>query len=503
MDIQRATTALAILLWGAALAALLWGAVAKGASTDPEPTPTTAAASVPITTAPAQDDPPGSGAGTGGFSTTEGQAGAPEQTWNLHIQNTDIVQADPAFSAKYSGPNSLNSNGETQETVTLDLFAGLRLWPGAEAHVDGLMWQGFGLSKTHGIENFPNDDAFKAGTELPAGIIARLFLRQTIGFGGEQEDVPDAPLTLAGKQDISRLTITLGRFTPTDISDNNTYAQDPHTQFMSWGAVTNLAFDYGEDTIGYATGISLELNQPKWALRYGFFQMPAAKNGLTGEDTIFKWPYDGSSDDGAFLKSWQMMMEFERRYSIDSHPGTIRLMAWLDEADFASYPAATAILEANGPGADISAARAYRYKYGFGLNWEQEVAENVAIFSRLGWNDGHEESWTFTDVNWTASLGVSVKGEAWHRPDDTFGLIGIVSGASPDNQRFLKAGGADLTDGDGALTYGPETSLETYYAFQVSRNVQFTLDYQFVADPAFNRDRGPVSVFGVRVHFER
>jgi high affinity Mn2+ porin len=430
------------------------------------------------------------------------QADEPEQNWNFHAQNTDIVQGDPAFSARYSGPGSLNRRGEVQETVTADAFAGARLWPGAEAHIDGLMWQGFGLSSTHGIEAFPNDDAFKAGTKTPAGIIARLFVRETIGFGGEQEDVPDVQLNLAGKQDISRLTITAGRFSPTDICDNNTYAQNPHEQFMNWGAVTDLAWDYGEDTIGYTTGIALDFNQLNWALRYGFFQMPSEKNGYTGDDQILKWPYEGSADDGPFWRSWAMMLEGERRYSIRSHPGTIRFMAWLDEAHFASYTEATAILKADGPGADISAARAYRFKYGFGVNWEQEVLKNVGIFSRLGWNDGHEESWTFTDVNWTGSLGMSVTGDAWHRPDDTFGLVGIVSGASRENQKFLEAGGVDLTDGDGALSYRPEKVLETYYALQLSKNAQITWDYQFVDDPAFNHDRGPVSVFGARLHFE-
>jgi len=429
-------------------------------------------------------------------------AAEPEQIWNLHFQNTDIAQADPGFPAKYSGPGSLNPKGEVKETVTADVFAGLRLWRGAEAHIDGLMWQGFGLSSTHGIEAFPNGDAFKAGTELPAGIIARLFIRQTIGFGGEQEDVPDGQLTLAGKQDISRLTLTIGRFSPTDICDNNTYAHDPHTQFMNWATMANIAWDYGQDTIGYTTGFAVDLNQPKWALRYGFFQMPADKNGYTGDDQVFKWPYDSSAAYGPFLRSWAMMAEFERRYAIDGHPGAVQFMAWLDEAHFASYQAATAILIADGPGANIDPARAYRYKYGFGLNWEQEVASDVGVFSRLGWNDGHNESWTFTDVNWTISLGVSVKGDAWHRPDDTFGLAGIMSGASRENQKFLEAGGVDLTDGDGALSYRPEKVLEAYYAFQIFKSVQFTLDYQFIDDPAFNRDRGPVSVFGARLHWE-
>jgi high affinity Mn2+ porin len=319
-------------------------------------------------------------------------------------------------------------------------------------------------------------------------------------LGGEQEDVPDDQLTLAGKQDISRLTFTLGRFSPLDICDNNTYAHDPHTQFMNWAMMGNLTWDYGQDTVGYTTGFAVELNQPKWALRYGFFQMPQDKNGFTGDDQFVKWPHDGAY--GPFLRSWAMMAEFERRYSINAHPGAIRFLAWLDEANFASYQAAIPILQANGVGTDITAARAYRYKYGFGLNWEQEVAKNVGVFSRLGWNDGHEETWTFTDTDWSASLGVSVKGGAWRRPDDTFGLAGIVSGASRDNQKFLEAGGLDILDGDGALSYGPEKVLETYYSFQIWKTIYATLDYQFVIDPAFNRDRGPVSIFGARLHWE-
>jgi high affinity Mn2+ porin len=418
------------------------------------------------------------------------------------MQNTDIVQGDFGFPAKYSGPNSLNSEGEAQETVTMDLFAGVRLWRGAEAHMDGLMWQGFGLSRTLGIEGFPNGDAYKAGTQTPYFMFARLFLRQTIGLGGEEEAVPGEQLTLAGKQDISRLTFTVGRFSPLDICDNNTYAQDPHTQFLNWAMMGNLAWDYGQDTVGFTTGFAVELNQPNWALRYGFFQMPADKNGFSGDDRYLMWPSKGA--DGPFLRAWAMMTEWEGCYSRNAHPGAIRFLAWLNEADMASYEAATALLLAhpNEVEADISAARAYRCKYGFGLNWEQEMAKSVGLFSRLGWNDGHEEAWTFTDVNWSASLGVSVKGEAWRRPGDTFGLAGIVSGASRENREFLEAGGVDMLDGDGALNYGCEKILETYYNFQICKNVHTTFDYEFITDPAFNRDRGPVSVFGARFHWE-
>jgi len=442
------------------------------------------------------------GASAGELNAAEKQVEWPDQSWNWHFQNTEIVQGDFGFPAKYSGAASLDSKGEVQETITLDLFAGARLWRGAEAHVDGLMWQGFGLTQTHGIEAFPNGDAYKAGTQTPFFNFARLFIRQTIGLGGGQEAVPDDPITLAAHRDISRLTFTLGRFSPLDICDNNTYAQDPRTQFMNWAMMGNLAWDYGQDTIGFTTGLAVELNQPKWALRYGFFDMPLDKNGFSGDDQFLMSPQSGAY--GPFLRAWAMMTEFERRYSVHAHPGVIRLLAWLNEADMASYTAATALLLAN-PGnveGDIAAARAYRYKYGFGLNWEQEVAKNVGLFSRLGWNDGHEEAWTFTDVNWTASLGVSAKGEAWRRADDTFGVAGVVSGASRANQQFLEAGGVDMLDGDGALNYGCEKVLETYYDFQIYKNVHGALDYQFITDPAFNRDRGPVSVFGARLHWQ-
>jgi high affinity Mn2+ porin len=431
------------------------------------------------------------------------------QNWNLHAQNTEIVQGDLPFPAKYSGPNSLNKNGEVQETVTLDLFLSMRLWPGAEAHVDGLAWQGFGLSQTFGIEAFPNGDAYKSGTQRPNYTFAHLFIRQTIGLGGDQEDVPDGQLALAGKEDISRLTFTLGRFSPLDICDNNTYASDQHTQFMNWAMMGNLTWDYGQDTVGYTTGFSAELNQPKWTLRYGFFQMPEDKNGFTGDDQYLKSPQGGAY--GPFTKSWAMMSEFERRYSVCGYPGVVRFLGWLDEAEFASYSVATTLLRANPPppgvgqGSGVTipeAARAYRFKYGFGLNWEQEFAKNVGMFSRLGWNDGHEEAWTFTDANWSASLGMSVNGAGWSRPNDTFGLAGIVSGASRDNQKFLEAGGTDMLDGDGTLNYGWEKVLETYYAFNVWKSVYVTFDFQFVDDPAFNRDRGPVSIFAGRLHWE-
>ena len=432
--------------------------------------------------------------------------------WNFHAQTTMIENFQPGFNALYSGSNSLGTQKDREGTITADLFLGVPLWQGAEFHFDLLMWQGFGLSNSFGLEAFPNSDAYKAGTETPRFMASHVFIRQTIGLGGEQEDVPDGQFTLPGKQDISRLTITAGRLNMAELFDNITYNNDGHTQFMSW-ASTMLSWDYPADTIGFTTGLALELNQPNWALRYGWFQLPGLPNGFTADDRIFMWPVEPGevTSDGDFWKEWGMITELERRWRIHDHPGAVRLEAWIDHGFLADYNAATTLLLRNPPPPNTpagteanvpAAAFSYRSKYGFGLNWEQEIAKNVGVFSRLGWQDGETAAAAFNDVDWTVQVGVSIKGGAWHRPNDVFGLLGNLAGASSDQQAFLKAGGLGILNGDGNLTYACEKSLETYNDIALGAGCHLAFDYQFFADPAFNSDRGPVSVFGARLHWE-
>ena len=410
---------------------------------------------------------------------------APEQSWNWHVQNTDAIQGDTGFRAKYSGTNSLDSHGEIQDTISLDLYAGVRLWPGAEAYVDGLLWQGYGLTTTLGVEAFPNAEAYRLGTKWPNVTFARVFIRQTFGLGGDQERVEDDPLHLAGKQDVSRVTLTLGKISVKDVFDNNAYANDARSQFMNWGLVANEAWDYPADSIGWMTGFAAELNQPNWAVRYGFFQMPRVSNGM--------------AQDQRYLEAWGMVTELERRYALAGHPGAVRFLAYLNRADMGSFQAA---LDSPIRPADIWATREYRLKYGFGINAEQELTKGVGVFSRLGWSDGHTEAWCYADVDYTATLGVSVKGEFWKRPNDTFGLAGVLDGISRVHQEFFEAGGVGILAGDGTLSYGLEKVLETYYDFQIWKTIHGALDYQFVTDPAYNRDRGPVSILGARLHWE-
>jgi high affinity Mn2+ porin len=432
--------------------------------------------------------------------------------WNFHAQTTIIPSFDAGFPARYSGPNSLSPNAQRQGTVTSDIFLGIPLWEGASFHTDLLMWQGFGLSNSYGLEAFPNADAYKAGTSDPRFMFSHFFLRQDFGLGGEQEDVPDGPLTLPGKRDISRFTVTAGRLSVSELFDYNTYNHDPHSQFMSWSS-TMLSWDFPADTIGYTTGIALELNQPDWALRYGWFQLPGNPNGFTSDDRIFAYPVSSGekTSDGEFWKQWGMITEFEQRWKIDDHPGAIRYQAWLDQGRFASFKTATALLLASPPSLDTpqgaeatvpQSAFGYHFKYGFGINWEQEVAKNVGIFGRLGWQDGQTAAAAYNDTNWNAQLGISLKGAAWCRPGDTFGFVGNLAGASSAQQAFLRAGGTGILNGDGFLSYSPEKSLETYYDIAIEKNLHLAFDYQFFMDPAFNRDRGPVNVFQIRLHWE-
>jgi high affinity Mn2+ porin len=426
-----------------------------------------------------------------------GAADEPWQTRNWHIQSTIIGQGYPSYSAKYSGVSSLPTAGQARETVSLDFFGGYRLWRGAEFHADLLTWQGFGLHGTLGIDDFTNGEAYKLGVRIPHSAIARFFIRQTIGFGGEKETVASDQLTLAGKQQASRLTFTAGRYSVKDIFDSNAYANDPRTQFMNWAFVANAAWDYPADALGETTGLSAEFESPKWALRYGFFQLTKQQNGFSAEDQFLVWPGESSAGDDRFFHDWGMVAEGERRYSVAGHPGVVRPLAYLNQGEFGSYKAALSI-----PGADISKTFAHRHSFGFGLNAEQEITKNIGVFSRVGWNDGHNEAWMYTDIDHSGSLGVSVKGDAWRRSGDVAALAVVVSGITKVNQQYLKAGGTGILDGDGNLNYAPEFALEAYYDHAFPRQIHWTLDYQFVANPAFNRDRGPVSVFGTRIHWE-
>ncbi|MGD1085107.1 MAG: carbohydrate porin [Verrucomicrobiota bacterium] len=446
--------------------------------------PTVAAAVCLASQVQAQEAAPTNGALPAAPPTPTNGVAAKEQNWNVHMEATYIGDWHPNFPAQYSGPESLDNHAATAETVDYELFLGARLWKGAEFHVDGLFWQGFGFDHTLGIEAFPNAEAYKLGSRAGNVTPARVFLRQTIGLGGEKEAVADDSLHLGGEQDVSRVTLTVGQISVLDIFDQNSYAGDPTTQFLNWALVGNEAWDYPANSMGFITGFAAELNQPKWTLRYGMFQMPTVQNGMAINQQ--------------YLQAWGMVTELERRFAIRDHPGAVRLLGYLNRAHSGTYEEA---LDSPVRPAVVPDPH-YCLNYGFCLNMEQELTKGVGAFARVGWNAGQTPDWAYADVDKCLSGGLSIKGEFWHRPNDTVGLAGIVNGISGAQQRFFEAGGLGILAGDGALNYGLEETLETYYRFQVWKNLSTTADYQYVTNPAYNKDRGPVSIVSMRLHWE-
>jgi high affinity Mn2+ porin len=455
---------------------------------------------------------------------------APPQTYNLHAQYTFTGMGYPGFSAKYSNPaymvygtgSSLPTQGQARETQSADAYFGYRLGFNTEFHLDTLFWQGFGLNNTFGIGDFPDGEAFKVGVRYPHFAIARFFLRTTINLDGKaQESVDDDLLALRGKQDIDRITITAGRMSVKDIFDNNQYANDPRGQFMNWALMANAAYDYPADALGFTTGIAIEWNRPNWTLRYGWFQMSKYRNQFTAEGLYLTLPTQANAGDGKIFQDWGMVTELEHRHTLKTHAGSVRLLAFDDRANMGSYKAAIALANepstlaiygtpaaflasANDVTGGIDDTHALRNTWGFGFNMDQEITKNIGAFSRIGWNSGQNESFEFTDSNWTATFGTSIKGERWKQPDDVIGAAFITSGISKADQEYLAAGGVGILTGDGALNYGPEKNVELYYDHKFSKHFDSTVDYQFVDDPAYNKDRGPVpGIFAIRLHYER
>jgi high affinity Mn2+ porin len=405
--------------------------------------------------------------------------------WEIHGQSTFLAQGHPSFRAPYSGANSLTPSPDLQETWSNSLYLNARLWDGGEVYFNPELLQGFGFNNTTGAGGFPNGEAQKSGFPYPHYDTSRLFLRQTFGFGGEQEDLASAPFQLAGKADVSRLTLQVGKFAVIDVFDGNAYAHDPRKDFMNWSIWASGAFDYAADKLGLGYGVSAELNQKQWALRGGYFLMNAASNS--------------SNFDMNIPRRGEYVVELETRYSLFGLPGKLRTLGFVNSDFSGSY---RETLDNPALNLDIAQTRKGRTKYGYALNLEQAITDDIGLFGRWSWNDGRNEIMAFTDIDRSLSVGTSIKGTKWGRPDDVIGIAGAVNGLSRDHRDFIAAGGLGPLIGDGALNYRHERVLETYYAFALNKALTFTADYQLITNPAYNADRGPASIISGRLHGE-
>lgn len=404
----------------------------------------------------------------------------------LHAQSTFVMQANAPFRSAFEGPNSLNKKGQAKETFDLTLYAGVRPWSGAEIWVNPEIDQGFGLSNTLGVAGFPSGEAYKVGKSSPYGKMQRWFLRQTIDLGGESER-DDADLNqLSGRHTTNRLVLTIGKFSVVDVFDTNEQAHDPRHDFLNWAVIDAATFDYAANAWGYTYGASAELYLGNWAFRGGLFDLSEVPNSIPLDPHLAQYEVNG---------------EIEERHSIAGRPGKFKITVFLNHGRMGRFADAISLSDATGQLPDTAAVRRMRNRAGISFNLEQQLSKAASMFLKGGVADGNIEPYEFIDVDRSITGGLTLKGIGWGRNEDMIGIAAVNNVISPVHQHYLDAGGLGILVGDGKLPRpGSEQIVETYYAFAVSKALRLTLDYQFIRHPAYNRDRGPVSVGALRAH---
>ena len=433
-----------------------------------------------------------------------------------------ILQVNPPFSSKYNGRNSFGVQPWPHAQVTRasseaaisglgTVFLGYRPTRTTELILDPEMAVGGGLSTALGIAGFTNLDVVRNPTLSHLPYIGRAELHQLIPLSSVWEPNEDrGPISQFVMVPRHRLELRAGKMSTADVFDINPSASDSHMQFMNWTVDNTGAYDYAADTRGYTYGFVAEYQGPYVELRYGLMLMPKVANGLD-----LDWHVSNSRGDN---------LELELKYSRrpDWH-GTLRLLGYLNHAGMGSYADAIAASEASGLAPDVTASRkAGRLKGGFGINEFQELGPLFRAFVRIGWNDGKNESFAYTEVDNTFAIGGDVRGTRWGRPTDRVGLAFVSNGISSLHADYLRHGGVGFLLGDGPgcgvdpktsvsscvpvagsyLTYARETIVEQYYNFHVWWGAFLAEDVQLIANPGYNEDRGPVWVFSLRGHLE-
>ena len=427
---------------------------------------------------------------------TKGKAAVDPDIVNFHGQATFVWQGTPAFPSPFMGANSLQPVANGRETIDATLFAGLRLWKGAELWVDPEIDQGHGLAETHGLAGFASGESYKLGFDYPYARVQRYFIRQTIDLGGETQKVDADINQFAGSVTENRLVLTVGKFAVVDIFDTNKYANNPKTDFLNWSLINAGTFDYAGDGWGYTYGAAAEWYQGRFTLRGGVFDMSATPAGGGMNAAGY------GLDEG--FNQLQYVGEIEERHELWGQPGKLKITGFLIHGRMGDFQDAINLSQPGQPFAGdasdaLASVRIYRNRPGVSLNLEQQVSDSIGVFARAGWADGTVEPWDFTDIDRTVQAGVSIAGKQWGRPDDTIGIAGVINGLAPIHAAYFNAGGLGILVGDGALpNYGLEQIIEAYYSYAITPSTKVTFDYQFIANPAYNADRGPVNVFAGR-----
>jgi high affinity Mn2+ porin len=411
---------------------------------------------------------------------------APE-SWALHGQATYVEQETTPFHSPYVGANSLTPD-RGAETTDATLYLGLRPWASAELWLTPEVDQGFGLDNTLGMAGFPSAEAYKVGHNQPYLRLPRAFVRETLDLGGESQVVEPDQMQLGGLRTADRWVFTVGKFGVPDVFDTNQYAHDARNDFLNWTAIEAGTFDYAADSWGFSIGGAAEWYTGAWTLRGGVFDLSNIPNSE-------------HLDPG--FHEFQLVGEVEHRHEIFGSSGRLLLTVYDSRGRMGLYRDALALAAATDTLPSTAAVRQYRSRLGASLDLEQTISEDLGVFARFGKAAGNVETYEFTDADRSVSAGVSLKGTAWRRGSDRIALAGIVNGISGEFERYLNAGGLGPLIGDGQLPHpGAEQILETYYNVEVRPWAHLTLDYQWARNPAYNSDRGPVSIVAVRLHLQ-
>ena len=430
------------------------------------------------------------------------EAPAKEPWFDWGFQGTLITQTAPSFRSAYEGPRSFANEGSTRwsTTVTGTIYTGVRLWKGAWASFQPEYSGGGGVGGGQGIAAYVNQDAVRAGGSVEQRpYVARAFLHQ---------DFPLGPATAApstenegGGRDLDafvadsntrfesgaprRIEITLGKFSLADFFDSNDVAGDVHHRLMNWALVNDGAWDYAADARGYTWGAVVGVFDGPLALRLAAVAMPSTANGIHFDTAL------GSAH----------AVNAELSWTFDAaNRGVVRLLAWQNHARMGSYEEALESAAAAERPPDVTLSRrSGRTKRGYGVN-AQRTFGAWGAFVRAGWNDGRNESFAYTEIDRTASAGASHDAAFLGRDDDVLVVGFVTSALSSAHRRYLEAGGIGFQIGDGRLAYAREQVLEAHYSAQITGGISIAGDFQRVWNPGYNRDRGPISVYGVRIH---
>lgn len=410
--------------------------------------------------------------------------------FSLHGQVTLLSQYHFDFKAPYTGDNSLLPSESAANSVSATLFFKYKISDKTYFVFNPEMAGGKGLSKTLGIAGFPNGEVYRVGDPTPKPFIGRLYFERRFALSKDKINVEDDVNQVAELTNKDYLSLIVGKFSLTDFFDDSQISHDPRSQFFNWALMGNGGWDYPANTRGYTMGTVVQAVYKNWAIRTALTTVPIDANG---PELQFKWG-----------KAMGFVFEFERSHLFQKSEkqfSTLHLGYFLNYAHMGNYQASlNRMYLVPGTTPDITSTREYgRTKWGFYGNIDNEFG-NFHVFLKASINDGKNETWAFTEIDKSVTTGLQFDGDLWKRKQDRFAIAYINNNLSSTHRQYLESGGYGFIIGDGKLNYGSEQIIEAYYSMHLTKQISLSPDYQFVWNPAYNKDRGPVHIIGLRLH---